>query len=580
MSSKRPFESALCRARGGFCLLVGVTLLTAQVLRGAEADTVVLDKPGSARALQEKGARQAEALAHFMTGLFEEESAGPDKAIESKRQVLALDPTCTDLAIELSYEYLRRGDTVQATGVLKDAISAAPRVVAPYLVLSAIYLRHLQKPDLAARYAQKALEIDGGSFEPYEMLWEVYQTQGQAARASQVLEKAARSKSRDPQFWLALAELYAGSLPERTAPSAETFAKISQYATEAAKYGDSNPDIQSRIGDLYVACGKVEEALPFYKNVLENKPSYPNIREKLAAAYIETDQADPAIVLLEEIIRDNPLNLAAYERLSKLHVKTGNYAKALAPARQALIIEGSIEHYNLVIGLLNQLKRYDEMAATLGDARKRFPMVAQLTRLYAVALSQARRHDEAMRAFEQAQVEAANSQPQILDGDFYFDYGAAAEQAGRYGQAADLFRKSITLDPANAARAYNYLGYMWVERGENLSEAETYIRRAVEMDSANGAYIDSLGWLYYKQGRYDEALTQLLRAAELLEEPDSVVFGHIGDAYAQLGKTAEAILYWQKSLQLDPGNKEIIAKVDKASERLAQQPDRKPNANK
>ena len=76
-----------------------------------------------------------------------------------------------------------------------------------------------------------------------------------------------------------------------------------------------------------------------------------------------------------------------------------------------------------------------------------------------------------MRAFEKALVEAGNSQPDMLNADFYFDYGAAAEQAGQYVKASELFRKSIELDPDNAARSYNYLGYMWVERSENLEEA-------------------------------------------------------------------------------------------------------------
>ena len=68
----------------------------------------------------------------------------------------------------------------------------------------------------------------------------------------------------------------------------------------------------------------------------------------------------------------------------------------------------------------------------------------------------------------------------------------------------------------------------------------------------NGAYVDSLGWLYFKQGKFDEALTELLRAAELLPEPDAVVFEHIGDACDKLGRRAEAVLYWQKALQLNP----------------------------
>ena len=232
-----------------------------------------------------------------------------------------------------------------------------------------------------------------------------------------------------------------------------------------------------------------------------------------------------------------------------------------------------------VIDLLFKQKEYFTAAAALADARKRFPQAGLLTYYHGVALSQIKHHDEAMRAFERALVEAGNSQPDLLNADFYFDYGAAAEQAGQYVKAGELFRKSIELDPSNAARSYNYLGYMWVERSENLDEAGQLIRRALEMEPTNGAYLDSLGWLYFRQGKFEEALIELLRAAELLPEPDAVVFEHIGDACDKLGRKAEAVLYWQKALQLNPQSKDVGAKLDKAAEKVAKQPQTRPPAS-
>ena len=89
--------------------------------------------------------------------------------------------------------------------------------------------------------------------------------------------------------------------------------------------------------------------------------------------------------------------------------------------------------------------------AALSEARKRFPQAGLPTYYHGLALSQIKHHDEAMRAFERALVEAGNSQPDLLNADFYFDYGAAAEQAGQQAKATELFRKSIELDPDNAA---------------------------------------------------------------------------------------------------------------------------------
>jgi tetratricopeptide (TPR) repeat protein len=113
---------------------------------------------------------------------------------------------------------------------------------------------------------------------------------------------------------------------------------------------------------------------------------------------------------------------------------------------------------------------------------------------------------------------------------------------------------------------------MWAERGENLDEAEQLILRALEMDPGNGAYTDSLGWVYFQQGRYQESLVELQRAVALLESPDPVVLDHLGDAHEKLGQTAEALRHWQKALQLDPANQALAEKLDRHAAAIASQP--------
>lgn len=578
MSRKGRIGSSVTRGR----FVLSSLLLLAGLAYSAEGDLVPSDKPGLAPELQEKGRRQADALTYFMVGLFEEESSGPEKALESKRKVLALDPGCTDLAIEVAYEYLRRGDTAEATGILKDAIAAAPKVTAPYLALSTVYLRHLQKNELAAKYAQQALELTPKTFAPYEMLWEIYQAQGQAGKAAQILDKAAKTKSADPEFWISLAEMYSrNSIRENVPPSAETLEKINRLLGEASSLeGSHQPELASKIGDMYILSHQWDKAVPLYKTVLEKKPDFPLIREKLAECYIKLENTPAAIEQIQALVRINPLSLDAYEKLAELYIKTGDFAKALSNARQTLVIEpGNIERQTMVVELLFKLKRFDEMAKVLGDAKKQFPGLAKLSHLQAIALAQAGRNEEAVAAFEEARDQANRTQPEILTSDFYFEFGAAAEQAGQYAKAEELFKKSIEMEPDSTGRPYNYLGYMWVERGERLAEAEQLIRRALVLEPGNGAYLDSLGWLYFKQGKFPEALTELSRAAESLEEPDPVVFDHIGDTYHQLGKQAEAVLYWQKAQHLDPENKEITAKLDKNAEKVVQQPEKKASAS-
>jgi Tfp pilus assembly protein PilF len=174
--------------------------------------------------------------------------------------------------------------------------------------------------------------------------------------------------------------------------------------------------------------------------------------------------------------------------------------------------------------------------------------------------------------YEAALQEGRDSQQEILDAAFYFNYGVCAEQGGFIEKAATLLQKSIELDPSKAAQAYNYIGYMWVDRNMNLEDGGNMIRKALELEPNNSAYIDSLGWYYYHVGDYSKALTELLRAADGLKPEDPVVFEHVGDTFHVLGKTGEAQMYWQKALKLDPNNQKLSNKLEESKAKLTANP--------
>jgi tetratricopeptide (TPR) repeat protein len=113
------------------------------------------------------------------------------------------------------------------------------------------------------------------------------------------------------------------------------------------------------------------------------------------------------------------------------------------------------------------------------------------------------------------------------------------------------------------------LGYFWAEKNENLDQAEVLIRQALEEDPNNGSYLDSLGWVHFRRGQFAEALIVLLRAAEALAQPSPVVFDHLAQTYLALGRSPEALLFWQKSLQLDPGNQLVQQRIEEITVRQA-----------
>jgi Flp pilus assembly protein TadD len=162
---------------------------------------------------------------------------------------------------------------------------------------------------------------------------------------------------------------------------------------------------------------------------------------------------------------------------------------------------------------------------------------------------------------------------QILDG-VILDEGAAVdwrmlymravdyEQSDRWPDAEHDLKTALALAPEEP-ELLNFLGYSWIDRGENLPQALAMVQKAVSLDPKSGAMIDSLGWGYFKLGQFGPAVEKL-EAAVVLEPADPDVNNHLGDAYWRVGRTIEARFQWQRVLSLSPTEKlrrEVEAKL-------------------
>ncbi|MFN3609708.1 MAG: tetratricopeptide repeat protein [Hyphomonas sp.] len=135
-----------------------------------------------------------------------------------------------------------------------------------------------------------------------------------------------------------------------------------------------------------------------------------------------------------------------------------------------------------------------------------------------------------------------------------FARGAARERQGNWPDAEADLKRALELRPESAT-VLNYLGYSWIDRGENLEQGFNLIRRAVILEPLSGHIIDSLGWAHYKLGQYEEAVDYLERAVELLPG-DPTLNDHLGDAYWRMGRKLEAGFQWERALTLDPTEKD------------------------
>lgn len=544
--------------------------------------------------LRPEGEHKADALAHFVEGMSFEENGEMDKALVAYRKVLDVDPGQADLASRVAALLTRQDDFPQAIDVLKDAIKANPNASEPLLQLAFIYAKYLRRTDQAIEYANRAIALDPRNIDAYERLCEIALAAGDEKKALQSLDRAAATPSDDPGFWAHLGKLYATIVfkPDQ-APKPDETARVNGIFKKAAEHAGDDPAVLKDVADYYASTQQVKEAIPLYLRLLELEPDDTNAREKLATGFVLTNQRDKAVEMLEEIIKEHPEKYQPYdllagllddaaralEREKKTEQAKAAFAKAAANYEQSLIINpGRASPYlHLAELLLGPLKENDRAVKVLSEARQHFPQTPEIVYYLAIAQREAKHFQEAVATFEEALHEAEAEGAEIANARFYFDYGAAAEQAGLYDRAAELFRKSIAVDPANSADAYNYLAYMWAEHNAHLDEAEQMIKLALQADANNGAYIDTLGWLEFRQGKFDQALADLLRAAQKLTRDDPVVMEHIGDTCAKLNKSAQALDAWQKALNLDPKNKKLADKIDNAKTKMSKgQP---PNAN-
>ena len=363
------------------------------------------------------------------------------------------------------------------------------------------------------------------------------------------------------------------------AKAGDALKKTNALFQKALALDGNNIDVLNRAAKFLVATQQYADAVPVYQKMVQIDPDQTGARENLARCFLGSNQRDKAIATLEEMIKLNPVQGHAYGLLGKIYEDGGEFDKASENYQQSLLVSpNQPENYRMMAVLFLEHKppQPEKAAEILTEARRRFPEQPVFSYLLAVSLSSAKKYQQSLTVFEQALLEGQATSSEILQGgDFYFQYGNAAEEAGLYDKATELLRKALEMEDNTdrVAEYSNYLGYMWVEHGQNLEEAGTLIRKALEIKPDNGAFLDSLGWYYFKTSHYDKALAELMRAVDFIKPEDPVVYEHLGDTYSKLNDVTKAVDCWQKALTLNPEetNKTALAKKIEESKALLTQ---------
>ena len=228
----------------------------------------------------------------------------------------------------------------------------------------------------------------------------------------------------------------------------------------------------------------------------------------------------------------------------------------------------TLEHYELAVRENDAASdAYVKMAIITGDtdpksalkilesAEQRFPMNEMILTAVTYLARNSNLRSDAISLFNTFAGRSKVTMPAF----FFLQLGAVYEQNGNFDKSAETFQKGLESYP-DSHDILNYLAYMWAEQGLNLEECEAMAQRALALEPENGAYLDTLGWIYYKKGDNEKALANLRKALKYIPE-DATIIEHLGDVLARQGNIKEAIAEWNRSLTIDPSNKQLDAKI-------------------
>ncbi len=282
------------------------------------------------------------------------------------------------------------------------------------------------------------------------------------------------------------------------------------------------------IGQVLAANNGVDAAQIYFRIALYLEPDSDIAKLELSELYGNVEQYAKAIAVIEKIRTPSPLWLNAQVR------------KAL---------------------YLNALQKPDDAMALLKTMLEKHPDNQALLQTAAAIESTRKKFDAAIPYYDRAI--ALLGTPEKKDWQIFYSRGIAYERTKQWAKAEPDFQKALELDPEQAA-VLNYLGYSWLDQNMHIPEAFDLIKKAVKLRQNDGYIIDSLGWAYYLQKDYEQAVKYLDKAVELRAE-DPTLNDHLGDVYWRLGRRLEAKFQWTQALTLSP-EPEDVEKIKKKLE--------------
>lgn len=512
-----------------------------------------------------------------------------NKAIDEWKELTRLDPRYAEGWAFLAAFYEATGKKQERIEALNNWLaSAAPVETGFYrnvfgnqemlspesaaLKLGAALLEDNQLKE-AIEILSRAIADDPENAEAIELLREAAGSAdaASASTAVEALKQAVYANPDNISLLKLLTDIQArsGRIDEAAKTLRDNIAKLSEKDKNAAA------SLQVSLGDLYAERERYDEAVAVYKNAfrirgIENNQLITDddrdfaitVYDRMISAYKNDGKINEAKFLIEQT---RPIfgasDLFADRQLINLYRENGNYGEALKVVR-ALRLKNPSEYslMRLEASILTDMGKVDEAVAiiqALIGKTSQVPSVMTddfvnylfISSLYSQGKRGRQAIEAANRAFELAGADSERKQIAKLT------LATAQQMSGDFASAENTLREILRQTPRNPI-ALNNLGYFLLERNVKLDEALNLIEQAVKIDPTNPSYLDSLGWAYFKLGKFTEAEKYLKEAAKL-DGGSATIQEHLGDVYQKLNKPDLAKKAWQKALNLTSDAEEI-----------------------
>ncbi len=468
-----------------------------------------------------------------------------DKAEQVLRSILKSDPENEPAIEQLTQLLMDEGKSTEAVTLLEGITAHSPSAVLLDLLGDAYTQTHeLAKAEEAYR---KAMDLDPSELSHQRGLGQTLLAEEKFSEALTVYQKLSDVMPDDSDVYLRIAQIYR---------ELHQLDKAEENLVKARQYSPGSLEVMYNEAMLYQAQGRYDDAIRVLSDAVTGikgqSPALPTRRRSLAILYQQlgqlyrdTQNYQASIYTFEEL---GHLGEEEDRRARMMIMDTYRAAKdlpkALQTGKEALTkypADPSIRTSHAL--LLGENGQTDEAVKMLraqlhGDAGDR-EIYLNIAQVY----ERGRRYREAEESAHAAEVLPGQARENEM---VWFLLGAIYERQKLFDKAEEQFKKVLAVNPKNAP-VLNYYGYMLGDLGIRLDEAEALVQQALKEDPYNGAYLDSLGWIYFKENKLGASETTLRKAVSR-EKHDATIHSHLGDLYAKMGRSELAAAEWEKSL--------------------------------